>query len=77
MGLARYRRHERGDGHRRPAGYFIDADQQGTPDAWPRGGLTIIDFRNSHLSYALTWYAMALLLVAGMGWAIRDRIRGD
>ncbi|WP_282602360.1 SURF1 family protein [Paracoccus sp. PARArs4] len=58
-------------------GYFIDADQQGSPDAWPRGGLTIIDFRNSHLSYALTWYAMALLLVAGMAWAIRDRIRGD
>ncbi|MBU2956330.1 SURF1 family protein [Paracoccus sp. C2R09] len=58
-------------------GYFIDADQAGPVEFWPRGGLTIIDFRNSHLSYALTWYAMAILLAAGMAWAIRDRLRGD
>lgn len=41
--------------------YFMDAAHQGDPDAWPRGGLTIVSFRNTHLSYALTWYAMALL----------------
>lgn len=58
-------------------GYFIDADQIGPPEGWPRGGLTMIDFRNSHLSYALTWYALAALLALGMGWAIRDRLRGD
>lgn len=56
-------------------GWFLDADQAGPPEGWPRGGMTVIDFRNSHLSYALTWYAMAALLVAGMAWAIRDRLR--
>ena len=49
-----------------PAPYFIDADHIGDPTAWPRGGMTIIQFRNNHLQYALTWYAMALLLTAGM-----------
>ncbi|MEM9239565.1 MAG: SURF1 family protein [Pseudomonadota bacterium] len=42
--------------------YFVDADHIGHPQAWPRGGLTILKFRNNHLSYALTWYAMAALL---------------
>ena len=48
-----------------PAPYFIDADHEGQPGTWPRGGLTRVKFRNNHLQYALTWYAMAgLLLVA-------------
>ncbi|OWU71528.1 hypothetical protein ATO3_18420 [Marinibacterium profundimaris] len=59
-----------------PAPYFIDADQMGPPADWPRGGLTMIRFRNSHLSYALTWYAMAVLFLVGMGIVMRDRLRG-
>ncbi|WP_298668233.1 SURF1 family protein [uncultured Sphingomonas sp.] len=47
------------------APWFIDAGANG--DGWPRGGLTIVSFRNSHLSYALTWFAMAALL-AWLGW---------
>lgn len=39
------------------APYFIDADRRG--DAPPIGGLTVIAFRNNHLSYALTWFVMA------------------
>nr|WP_272214236.1 SURF1 family cytochrome oxidase biogenesis protein [Marinicella sp. W31]MDC2878501.1 hypothetical protein [Marinicella sp. W31] len=27
---------------------------------YPIGGLTVVKFRNAHLSYALTWFAMAL-----------------
>jgi surfeit locus 1 family protein len=45
------------------AGYFVDADAG--PDAWPRAGLTVIAFSNSHLIYALTWFSLALMLVAG------------
>nr|WP_255723201.1 SURF1 family cytochrome oxidase biogenesis protein [Thalassobius sp. Cn5-15] len=41
--------------------YFLDADHDAAPDTWPRGGMTVIAFPNNHLSYALTWYAMALL----------------
>lgn len=40
--------------------YFLDADRCG--DGWPRGGLTVVRFRNTHLVYALTWFAMAALL---------------
>ncbi|MEM1370745.1 MAG: SURF1 family cytochrome oxidase biogenesis protein [Pseudomonadota bacterium] len=35
---------------------------------WPRAGLTKVKFNNHHLSYALTWYAMALLLGFGLAW---------
>ncbi|MEO0484738.1 MAG: SURF1 family protein [Pseudomonadota bacterium] len=55
--------------------YFIDADHLSAPGTWPRGGLTIIEFRNNHLSYALTWYAMALLFAGGMAYVIWDRVR--
>ncbi|MEM6897680.1 MAG: SURF1 family protein [Pseudomonadota bacterium] len=57
------------------AAYFIDADHAAAPAAWPRGGLTILSFRNNHLSYALTWYAMALFFFAAMAWVIWDRVR--
>ncbi|KQN91943.1 Surfeit locus 1 family protein [Sphingomonas sp. Leaf67] len=50
------------------APYFIDA--AATPGApWPRGGLTVVNFRNSHLVYALTWFGLAALL-AGMTWFV-------
>jgi surfeit locus 1 family protein len=49
---------------------FIDIDaasaaQLASP--WPRGGLTVVRFRDNHLGYALTWFALALL-VAGGAW---------
>ncbi|MEM9708019.1 MAG: SURF1 family protein [Pseudomonadota bacterium] len=56
-------------------GYFVDADHGGAADEWPRGGLTNVTFRNTHLSYALTWYAMALLFLGAMIYVIWDRRR--
>ncbi|MFT3929650.1 MAG: SURF1 family protein [Spongiibacteraceae bacterium] len=57
--------------------YFIDleasaVDLEATSkdeSTWPRAGLTVVNFRNSHLSYALTWFALALL-VAWAGWQL-------
>jgi len=46
------------------APYFIDADASPNPGGWPVGGLTVVRFHNSHLAYAITWYALALM-VAG------------
>lgn len=46
------------------ADYFIDAEQSGPPAALPVGGLTVLSFPNNHLSYALTWFALAAM-VAG------------
>lgn len=57
--------------------YFIDADARSASRAgspWPRGGLTVVRFRDHHLGYALTWFALALLVVGG-GWrfALEER----
>lgn len=53
----------------RVAPYFVDAAARadvGPED--PVGGLTVVHFRNSHLSYALTWFALALGLGALLAW---------
>lgn len=48
------------------APFFVDAVQAPGVAGWPRGGLTVVTFRDSHLTYALTWFGMALLTaVAG------------
>ncbi len=51
--------------------YFIDADATRNPGGWPRGGLTVVAFRNDHLSYALTWFALAALTLVGAAAAWR------
>ena len=52
------------------APYFIDADARANPGGWPVGGLTVIAFPNSHLVYALTWFALAALLAGSVGWRL-------
>ncbi len=53
------------------APYFIDADATPNPGGWPRGGLTVIKFPNSHLVYAITWFSLAAMLLAVLVWFIR------
>jgi len=64
---------ERGLGEVAP--YFIDADA--TPDSagFPVGGLTVLRFANNHLVYALTWFALALMLAAAAAFVIRGDYR--
>lgn len=50
--------------------YFLDADHIGAAGDWPRGGMTKVTFRNTHLSYALTWYTLAALLAGTLLWMI-------
>jgi len=57
------------------APYFLDADATGNPGGWPVGGLTVVQFRNSHLSYALTWYGLALLMAGGLVILVRYQRR--
>lgn len=54
---------------------FIDADQTAQPGGYPVGGLTVIRFRNTHLSYALTWFALAALVVGGIVILLRHEVR--
>lgn len=47
------------------APFFIDADATANPGGYPIGGLTVVTFRNTHLIYALTWFALAALSLWG------------
>lgn len=59
------------------APYFIDAGTPRnlgeeitgfSPKSFPVDGLTVIKFHNSHLVYALTWYALALMVAGVTVW---------
>lgn len=52
------------------APYYIDLDKTENTNSNPIAGLTKLEFRNTHLSYALTWYGMALLLAGLVGYVI-------
>ncbi|WP_323141803.1 SURF1 family protein [Massilia phyllosphaerae] len=56
------------------APFFVDAGaNQNPPDSpdRPVGGLTVVNFPNSHLVYAITWYALALMVGGAWWWAMR------
>ena len=38
---------------------FLEADATPNPGGWPKGGQTVIDLPNNHLSYAVTWFGLA------------------
>lgn len=59
----------------RAAPFSVDADFSGDPQALPRGGTTIVAFPNNHLSYALTWFGLALALAGVFGAWQRPRLR--
>lgn len=48
----------------RAAPFSVDADTTPVEGGWPRGGQTVIDIPNNHFDYAMTWYGLALTLVA-------------
>lgn len=59
----------------RVAPFFIDADATPNAGGLPVGGLTVVSFRNSHLSYALTWFALAALSIVGGVILFRAEVR--
>ena len=60
----------------RPAGEDDISRAAATPTSMePVGGLTVVTFRNAHLSYAITWYGLALLVVVATSIVIREERR--
>jgi len=60
------------------APYFVDAARgQNPPESpdQPVGGLTVVNFPNSHLVYAITWYALALMAGGALWWVARGQHR--
>ena len=60
------------------APYFVDADAASArvelpgDSLRPAGGLTVISFVNNHLVYAITWFALALMVAFATRWVARD-----
>ena len=42
---------------------LVEADATANPGGLPRGGQTVVSFRNEHLSYAVTWFGLAIVLL--------------
>jgi surfeit locus 1 family protein len=65
------------------APYFIDAGAaqeladgaSASRDGRPTGGLTVISFPDSHLVYAITWYALAAMVAGACLWVAREERR--
>jgi len=60
------------------APYFVDAEAPPLAEGGggqPVSGLTVIQFRNNHLVYALTWFMLALMVAGGAGYAAREEFR--
>jgi len=61
------------------APFFVDAargqDPAGAPEH-PTGGLTVISFQNNHLVYAITWYALALMVIGAWWFVARSATNG-
>ncbi|MGO7580842.1 SURF1 family cytochrome oxidase biogenesis protein, partial [Rhizobium ruizarguesonis] len=51
--------------------YFTAADATANRGGMPVGGLTIIDFPNTHLVYAITWYGLAVLVLVLLVFLLR------
>lgn len=57
------------------APFFIDAQDRIDTGNWPVPGMTMLQFRDNHLSYALTWFGMALLGLLATGFVVRSEFR--
>jgi surfeit locus 1 family protein len=44
---------------------IVEADAAPNPGGWPKGGQTVVTFRNEHLQYAVTWFGLAAVVLGG------------
>jgi len=51
----------------------LDAGAADVPGGWPQGGTTIVEFPNSHLQYAVTWFGLAAACLGVGGWLLFAR----
>lgn len=58
------------------APFYVDLPA-GPAGELPQGGETVVEFPNSHLGYAYTWYGFAIVAVVMLGfWFARQRAAG-
>jgi surfeit locus 1 family protein len=62
------------------APFFVDAAASAAAASerlQPVGGLTVVSFTDNHFVYALTWYALALMVVGAAWRVVREQQRGN
>jgi surfeit locus 1 family protein len=57
--------------------YYVDADARANPGGFPKGGVTRVEFPNSHLQYALTWFGLAGALLIVGGYFLYGRLKSN
>ncbi len=58
--------------------FVVDAEAEpANPGGWPKGGATNLKIANRHLEYALTWYGLAVALIAFYLVFARGRLKSD
>ena len=64
-------------GLERVAPFTVDADASSVPGGLPQGGETVLVIPNNHLSYALTWFGLAIGLCGVFVAFAWRRLRGQ
>jgi surfeit locus 1 family protein len=64
-----------GDRQGAVAPFFVEAEASAVPGGWPKGAPGMANLPNRHLEYALTWFALALTLLAVFAAFAYSRIR--
>jgi surfeit locus 1 family protein len=59
------------------APFYIEQEAPPAPGGLPRAGRIVPNLPNNHLQYAITWYGLAVVLVAVFAAWVRSRRRGD
>lgn len=57
--------------------FFVEAEADALPGKWPRGGITQLRLMDRHLSYALTWFGLALTLIGVYTAYVVSRFRAS
>ena len=55
--------------------FFVELEATPVPGGWPRGSVTRLELRNTHLQYALTWFGLAGGLLAVFAIYLHGRLR--
>src|SRR5262249_53339053 len=69
---------ETGTAPRLPFAVYLESDEVGRPGTWPKGrdAASLINaIPNRHLEYSLTWFGLALTLIAVYGTFLIQNLR--
>lgn len=55
--------------------FFIQQEEMPSMTGWPRAGYANLNLPNRHLEYALTWFALAGVLLVVFAFYLRSRLR--